>query len=409
MKKNYFLKGICLFVLIFIISCSKDSESDVTSINSKNENFIQLAMAKEIAGSVSFEKNNGATSKSTGFVEQIKKTIKTINEVKNESGNTSFYVINYNEGGFIILSADNRTEPILAFSEEGQFTVNEAAYPLGLKYWMTDAKKQINDIQHSNSKQTALTKQMWKKIKLTSRATDQNATNQNKPASVPIEECYEHTETTTIGPLLNTTWYQTGGFNSALGYINCSGSNFQVYAGCVPIAMAQVMKYYSYPTRYDWSAMPTSYATTTTANLILDIHNSIKAAYPPPFGTGITYNCDGTGVSSSYNMGAVLKGFFGYTRADWANYDQETVKNNLNYGRPVILSGSGASGHMWVCDGYLASNFYFDDCTGVGTLMLRMNWGWYGGYNNGWYAFDNFNPGGSTYNNNRKMIYNITP
>lgn len=39
-------------------------------------------------------------------------------------------------------------------------------------------------------------------------------------------------------------------------YISYNGSNFQVYAGCVPIAMAQVMKYYQHPTNYNWSAMP---------------------------------------------------------------------------------------------------------------------------------------------------------
>ncbi len=37
-----------------------------------------------------------------------------------------------------------------------------------------------------------------------------------------------------------------------------------------------------------------------------------------------------------------------------------------------------------------------------------MNWGW-AGANNGWYAFDNFNPGNNNFNNNKKMTYNIIP
>ncbi|AYN06163.1 hypothetical protein EAG11_19875 [Flavobacterium sp. 140616W15] len=46
-------------------------------------------------------------------------------------------------------------------------------------------------------------------------------------------------------------------------------------------------------------------------------------------------------------------------------------------GKPVILSGSnGSSGHMWVCDGYIQTSSYFSDCTGIGYLHFRMNWGW---------------------------------
>lgn len=397
MKKKLINNAVCFFILFFMFSCSEDPKGEVSK---GSDNFIGLSLAKEIGGEVTFEKK-GNTYAKNNTVEHVKKTIKTIHEAKNESGKTSFYIINYNEGGFIILSADNRTEPVLAFSDESKFVVEEESYPLGLKFWLTDTKKQIDEIQHSNIKQSEINKMLWKKIQLSSISS-----NRNLSAKPPVEECYDHEEINIVGPLLNTTWHQSGSFNDALNYINCNGSNFQVLAGCVPVAMAQVMKYYKYPARYNWSAMPIDYGTTTTANLILDIHNAIRTSYSQE----PSYSCSATGVDSDANMGNVLKNHFNYASATRSDYNQQTVKDNLNAGRPVILSGSGGGqGHMWVCDGFIASNYYFADCTGIGTLMLSMNWGWANGYNNGWYTFNNFNPGSYSFNSNRKMIYNIMP
>ena len=171
--------------------------------------------------------------------------------------------------------------------------------------------------------------------------------------------------------------------------------------------MGQVMKYYEFPTNYNWSSIPLNYGTATTASFIKDIHTSIGSMY-----NGYpSYNCSGTGVSASANMGNVLKTKFGYSSANWANYNYNTVKDNLNYHRPVILSGdNGSTGHMWVCDGYMQMSFYYDDCTGVTMMPLfHMNWGWGDSSYNAYYSYNNFNPGNTNYNNNKKMIYNIIP
>lgn len=378
-------------------SCSKDSELKNTKILS-HENFVELSTIKEIASGIIFPvENDSLNLKATTT---LTKSVNTIEEVKNISGQPSFYVVNYNEGGFIILSADKRTQPILGFSVTNRFIVDESSYPPGLKFWMDDAKNQIYDIQISYIEQTPKEKIAWELVQ-------QSIINEvNSTKNEPIEDCYEHTEIYTKGPLTSTLWYQTGGFNDALPYITCSGSNFQVYAGCVPIAMAQIMKYYQHPSNYNWSSMPLTYATSTTANFIEDIHDAIGNVYSGE----PSYDCDGTGVSSSADMGNVLKTQFSYSYATKADYSYSTVKSNISSNRPVILSGSNNnSGHMWVCDGYRTSTYYFEDCTAVGYLHLYMKWGWYNGQYNGWYAYNNFNPGNTNYNSNKKMIYNIIP
>ena len=73
-------------------------------------------------------------------------------------------------------------------------------------------------------------------------------------------------------------------------------------------------------------------------------------------------------------MGKVLKTQFNYHMATMADYNFNTVRSNLNDNKPVILAGKGSTGgHMWVCDGYNSTQYYFDDCTGFSSLYFHMN------------------------------------
>ncbi len=97
-------------------------------------------------------------------------------------------------------------------------------------------------------------------------------------------------------------------------------------------------------------------------------------------------------------------------------FNRDIVKQQLRWNRPVILRGGRKSGwwifatysdgHAWVCDGYRSS---FDCETGTGYLYLHMNWGWSSNRLNGWYAYNNWNPGDHTFNYKRGMVYNIKP
>lgn len=405
MKRNNQTKRSAFFILILlaIFSCSKEGELENSNIN-EQKNFIELSKANEIASGIFFKtKTNSIASKGT-ILESSKRTIETINNVKNEEGKISFYIINYDEGGFIILSADKRTQPILGYSENGKFVFDENSYPPGLKFWIKDTKNQITDIQNSNIEQSEKDKLAWELVQY-AIANPSSSIFAREP---PPEECYNHTEEYIVGPLLNTLWYQGGGFNDALPTILCFGINVNAAAGCVPIAMAQVMKYYQYPTSYNWALMPLTSGTTTTANFIADIWDAIGNVYSG----WPSYDCDGTGVGTTLNMGNVLTTQFNYSSAVSANYDYNTVKSNLNYNKPVILSGNNGSpiGHMWVCDGYRETSYYFADCTG-GTFypLFHMNWGWWNGEYNGYFAYNNFNPNNTNYNTAKKMIYSITP
>ncbi|MCU4165189.1 C10 family peptidase [Carboxylicivirga caseinilyticus] len=352
MKTNKLV--LYILILFLTISCSKEKEIE-DSVNVIDKNFIELSLVRKIAEEVNFDNKDypNCVIKSTSS-KSTKRTIMTVNEVKNENEKTSFYVINYIEGGFIIVSADKRTTPILAFSENGDFDFKESSFPPGLILWINDTKKQISTIQNSDLEQSKKVKLAWEEVE-----DALGILSQSTSVLEPPVVCYQHTETVTVGPFLNSTWYQTGGFNDALPYIQCDGYNMQAFAGCVIIAMGQVMRYYEYPIDYDWASMPLTYGTSTTANFINDIHNAISNSYP----SYPEYYCDGTSVYTS-DMGNVLKNQFGFSSADYSNYNYKTVLNNLNNNRPVILRGdNGEVGHAWVCEGYKQTSYQFDDCT----------------------------------------------
>lgn len=201
---------------------------------------------------------------------------------------------------------------------------------------------------------------------------------------------------------------QLGAFNDEMPALSCvPGGN--AFAGCVPIAIAQTMNYFEYPTTYNWADMPNTYGTTTTAELVSDIWEAIPWSEK-------NFDCWGTGVNAPYDVSLLLENIFNYSSASQSNYNHEIVKQNIYNNKPVILSGAvgeGLGGHMWVCDGMKISTYYtLEDGECVPSFeMLRfhMNWGWLDGAFNNWYLYDNFNPGNTTFNENVRMVYNINP
>ncbi|MFO7668148.1 MAG: C10 family peptidase [Bacteroidales bacterium] len=254
-------------------------------------------------------------------------------------------------------------------------------------------------IQLSNSEQSPEAEILWNHVQqsIIDEVTSHKA--------VPPDDCYDHTEIYTCGPLGIPTWHQNAPYKGDLPYINCNGSQFQVKVGCMPLAMAAVMRYHEHPTSYNWSQMYYGYSTSTTEAIIADIHDEINSEYPAlP-----VYTCTGTGVGG--DMSWVLKNNFDYSNAILANYNYQTVVNNIAYDRPVILTGEDPTygKHSWVCSGYRWYTYYNADCTATSSLHFYMYWGYENAANNGWYSEGNFNPGVYSYNNNKTMIYNIIP
>lgn len=200
------------------------------------------------------------------------------------------------------------------------------------------------------------------------------------------------------------------------GKCSCSlNGGVKCPAGCVAVAMAQIMKYWNYPVyfvnyyQYDWCNMPNELRTTSPnyekernaiARLIKDCGDAVDMKYCRQG------ECK-SGTTDSKARKALVN-HFGYSndadlqRRFWSsslNTWKERIKNNLDKGYPVYYSGSGSGGHAFVCDGYISV---------IGDYF-HFNWGWGGSYDDLWVTLDNLTPGNSNYNSGQHAIFHIRP
>lgn len=197
-----------------------------------------------------------------------------------------------------------------------------------------------------------------------------------------------------IAPLCATTWDQDAPYNNLCP---TKGSKRTV-TGCVATAMAQVMKYFSWPTTgtgtvsyrwnrqtltmdfgsttFQWDKMLNSYPSSTsgTAEQREAVATLMKAC---GYSVEMEYDVASAGGSaaSSWSLPNVLVANFNYdkgARTEFRDFYElsvweEMIYENLANVGPVLYGGSGSlGGHEFVCDGY-SSDGYF-----------HINWGWSG-------------------------------
>ncbi len=338
---------------------------------------------------------------------------------------TEFYIFAAEEGGFVLVSADDCVVPVLGYSTTARFETKEM--PDNIVGWLQDYEKEIR--YHKSLGEAAaamgLAAGQWAML----------LEGTMPPAPLP----------TAVSPLLTTTWNQSPYYNNLCPQAT---SGDRSVTGCVATATAQVMKYYNHPatgygshtytsdrtingvnynfpnltadfgaTTYQWSNMPnaltgTSSSTQVNAVATLMYHVGVAAemSYSPSASGAHNYNTNGTISRSSET--AFMK-FFKYrpdmaaiAREDYSDADfSALLRAELDQQRPVLYSGSNVSaGHSFVFDGYNNSG------------QFHVNWGW-GGSNNGHFTVGSLNPGvggiggnsSGTYNMNNVALIGIRP
>lgn len=388
MKKMLLLCSIVLFLM----GCEKRGFEEMTELNphlvsGQTANIVSDKFMEKIRG-------NGR-----GNMAEIENTFVIGNEEM-----PIMHVVNYDGGGFVIVSGDKRLSPILAYSESNFFDSDESKFPDGLKMWINEISETISYIRENDVAQPEEMDEQWNDF--ISNETSSRALTPNDDVCSNLDQFRKE-----VGPLLTTTWHQEFPFNQSMEIIpDDEGGFMQAYVGCVPIAIAQVLKFHAYPTSYNWNLMPNS----TESDQLLDLFDDIHAY----FGDSIKRKSYGTGVNENYNVGNFLMDKFDYQSAIQATYDTDVVEEELlTYRRPVIIRAKdsvGEDGHAWVCDGARTWYECIEGETGnvaVRYLYFHMNWGWKTvptNYN-GWYGYGDFRVGNSNYNINKRMVYRIIP
>lgn len=256
MYRKWKLKQIKNFILViaslFIVFSCENEKIDENQISNKHE--VNQKTAEIVALNV-FKDKKDVYLKTT----EITKTIANVTTYKIPSSSdvNAFYVFNYNEGGFSIISADDRINPVLAYCDEGNFSTNIDEVPEPVQSWMEEEKEMSQMVKVENLEQIPEIKLDW-----------DNALNKLPPVNDPSDWCvntfYQK------GPLLTTAWGQWSSYNNLVNSGNCTPNWYnagKAPTGCVATAMAQIMKYWHKPNSYNWSNMPNNGGTIDTQNI----------------------------------------------------------------------------------------------------------------------------------------------
>ena len=230
----------------------------------------------------------------------------------------ALYVFNFGNH-FVMTSADTRVIPVLAYSTESSF--HTEGLPGSLDWFLNEYVREIEsilrDVSDDESVTTANEWNLWLSGEVPMMA---NAAN--------------------VGPLLQTMWDQNSPY-TRLCPADASGPGGHAYAGCVACAMAQIIRYWQYPssglgshtyeanfsnyssdygnygtqsvdfsaTTYDYSLMPLSLNNNSTTAQINEV---AKLLYHCGVAVEMMYGANGSGAFDNMVTNALVT-YFGYS------------------------------------------------------------------------------------------------
>ncbi len=291
----------------------------------------------------------------------------------------AYYAFNITGGGFVIIAGEDRANQVLGYSDRGHLDFNNL--PDNFKALLDGYKEEIEYLQSHPA------------LNVTPAVRASNGNG--------------------VEPLIKTYWGQEMPY-----YNQCPVYNGEYcVVGCVATAMAQVMKYWRYPTTspevssyycydigqtvpalpetsFNYDKMLSSYChwDWDRSELIQDTYTTEQADAVAKLSrycgqaVRMGYSPEGSGAYTSDQLDAMID--FGYSssardvmRSSWWGTSYSTqeweamIREELDMKRPILYAANDptAGGHAFICDGYNSEG------------LFHFNFGWYGTCD-GWYA-----------------------
>lgn len=310
---------------------------------------------------------------------------------------TLYYIFN-SDNSYVVIAADRRVPPVLAFSDQDSY--QEDAVSPAAQMWFDHYARQLSELKQQPAASTPENPE-WERL------------TQRQPVLRTLDA---------VAPLMQSHWGQSNNYNYACP-TDYAGPGNHVVTGCVATAISQLIYYYRFPesgvgtysytdstygqqsvdyesAHYDFSAMCDEPTTVNTAISQLMYHSGV--------GMDMHYGTEGSGV---YNHSAarVLREHFKfspetqYVFRDSTNLDWDSlILVHLNRNMPVYYAGwsvPNVDGHGFICDGYqlMDSNYYY-----------HFNFGW-DGFRDGYFYTDALVVSGTHFNLAQELVINAYP
>lgn len=334
---------------------------------------------------------------------QVLKTVTSAPRVQER--NASFYVVNDNANNrFVVVSADERLDSILGYSDNSCFDISSMPDAL---FELFNGYNQQYEFLLANA----------------------SSIHQRTPLK---------SVTKAVEPLIKSQWGQSSPYNDQCPENLGLGDGSQCATGCVATAMAQVMNYYQYPSickgyysyytesqhifqsmdfnqlKFNWNNMLDVYNDNST-----DEQNSEVAKLMHACGVSVSMDygtedsegnvTDESGARSQnipyalinyfqYNPHTLYRDRSYYTDSEWDDF----IMQELEAGHPILYAGQGSGGHQFILDGSDSDGKY------------HLNFGW-GGLGDGYFELDAIAPSFlgllslGDFSCNQTMICQISP
>lgn len=307
---------------------------------------------------------------------------------------SSLAVLGYAEGGYAIVSTDDRLPLVLGYSASKLDSDNPH-----FTWWLRTMEAAVHDHISRGESAQQLAPQRY-----------------GYPDQVP--------------QMLSTVWGQMEPYNDLCPIVDGG----RALVGCVATAMTQIMNYHKYPTQgtgiytdmqttdaagnvipvtidfadyvFDYSLMRDSYTpgnyTQAEAHEVAELSFAVGASFGMIYGTSASGTfSDSAAHSLRQHLGfpqARMLSRYNYSDYEW----MDIIYDELSHGRPLMYSGAddiftlGGGGHAFVFDGYDANG------------LVHVNWGWYGSCD-GYYDVSLLNPSQHSFRNQQDMVIGCCP
>ena len=329
----------------------------------------------------------------------------------------AFYIFNREGGGFVIISGDDACQPVLAYSFTNRFGTG-ADMPDGLRTLLSQYEGMVGQARSGRLSRSERVASAWATLMAQTKA----GSNEFQPEM----------------QLITPRWGQGEPFNRLAPVVDGE----RAVAGCVPLAMAMIMRFHTWPACGEGTLDSYGYSIKSGTSMTIPAielgypYDWDKIRYEYPFEdekakTGpqfteeeadavarLVYDCGVAAHASFDNTTSANTGTMAASAVDHFSFDPSAIKYERAFftdeawiailkqeiqTRPVLYSAyredsdKKLHGHAFLLDGYDKSD------------KFSINWGW-SGDSNGFYELSDFSPSGSRqYVRNHSAVIGLKP